>query len=199
MDLYADYLGFTLVVVCAASRISMFMDFAKFRMFTANFWGFFQLLPSPSAFINTWGKDCLLIRSGLGGSFSSPIHLCGCQHAWNAQECLYCYPCGLHGNGMCSVVSVPLESVESPTLHQASSDSNQLEGKRCFIPTWWPGSPASLYVSTDIMCEGGSLLPIRDEHPSSLSAFSDTTPAGLSSAVGFYCPGWICLCSVWLQ
>lgn len=54
-------------------------------------------------------------------------------------------------------------------------------------------------VSTDIMWEGGSLLPIRDEHPSSLSAFSDTTPAGLSSPVGFYCPGWICLCSVWLQ
>lgn len=145
MDLYADYLGFTLVVVCAASRISMFMDFAKFRMFTANFWGFFQLLPPPSAFINTWGKECLLIRSGLGGSFSSPIHLCGCQRAWNAQECLYCYPCGLHGNGMWSVVSVPLESVESPTLHQASSDSTQLEGKRFFIPTWWPGSPASLY------------------------------------------------------
>ena len=111
----------------------------------------------------------------------------------------------------CIVCSLPLGTAES---------SGSLPGFLWPHPRWKQRGASYQHigqevlppymVSTDIMWNGGSLLHIKDEHPNSLSDFSDTTPewgwtpiiacdvADLGSPVGLWCPGWIWACRGWL-
>ena len=62
MDLYVDYFGFTLVVVCTASSNSTFMDFTKFRIFLAIFEFLFSASLSPhQPSLTLEGRSALLL------------------------------------------------------------------------------------------------------------------------------------------
>ena len=158
--LYMNYFGFILVAIYSASCYRLYYKFCKIWDVFSHFWSVFSrsCLP-PSAIIHSWGKKCFLIMNGSSVIFSSPVAV-PLLSTWP--------PCGW--DVLCGLIT-PEQWWKSWLSTRLPLIPSQLKGEGCFIT-----NVASYVVSTDMMWEGNSLLSIRGECPSSLLAFSDTTP-----------------------